>query len=191
MWKEVPSPRPVTIDSTRLFTYVEKKTNKSKKTDGLNIFDVGREGRLAAGSHQLSSACVSGAGVWYSICPRPLLPVCSPLLYLSQLFLSLQPASPQTGGQATPLRSPRHERRVTEPDNTANCSIFLKKSSIPLCLEIWLVLSHGPPPPGGSRTYAERERESPVKGSESGRPAAQRTFGHSAEHPARPTSFLV
>lgn len=50
--KEVLLPRHVTIDSTLLFTYVKKnKQVRKKKPDGLNIFDVGRAARLAAGSH--------------------------------------------------------------------------------------------------------------------------------------------
>lgn len=51
MQKKVLLPGGVTIDSTLLFTYVKKINKKKKKADGLNIFDVGREGRLAAGSH--------------------------------------------------------------------------------------------------------------------------------------------
>lgn len=69
-----------------------------------------------------ASVCVC---VWYFVCPRPFLPVSFPLLPLPlPALLSLQPASLQTGGQATPLRPACHERRVTEPDNTTNCSIF-------------------------------------------------------------------
>lgn len=81
----------------------------------------------------------------------------SPSLSLSQLFHSLQPASPQTGGQATPLRSPRYERRVTEADNTANCSIFFEEIKYSVWFGDFAVAL--PPPPPVDRALMQKERE--------------------------------
>lgn len=109
--------------------------------------------------------CVSCAGVWYFICPRPFLPVSSPLLPLSlplSALLSLQPALPQTGGQAMPLRSACCERWVTEPDNTTNCSIFEEiKHSV--CLKFHYLFAFLPPPLINLALYAKQWSSSKVE----------------------------
>lgn len=79
-------------------------------------------------------------------------------------LLSLQPALPQTGGQAMPLRSACCERWVTEPDNTTNCSIFEEiKHSV--CLKFCYLFIFFPPPPINLAVYAKQKRSSRVKSS--------------------------
>lgn len=156
--KQVHSPRPVGIDSVLLFTWMEKKKKEEEKNpDGLNIFHIGEGG---CGFNML---CVFVRAYGILFCPRPFLPVSSPprpstcpLSFLT--LLSLQPASPQTGGQATPLRSACCERRVTEPDTTTNCSRFEEIKHFCLFWNLYYLLAFSPsaPPPTKLTLYAKQ-----------------------------------
>lgn len=77
-------------------------------------------------------------------------------------LLSLQPASPQTGGQAMPLRSACYERWVTEPDNTTNCSIFEEIKHC-VCLKFHYLLAFLPPPMINLALYAKQLSSSRVE----------------------------
>lgn len=117
---------PVCIDSALLFTCLKKKQM------ALTYLMLG-VGKVAAGSWYFSFVCVSFAGVWYFICPRPFLPVSPPLLLLSGFISAC--SQPRCRQEVRPRHSVLPAVSAGSPCQITPPTVqYLKKSSI---LFVW------------------------------------------------------